>query len=402
MFATVALVLIPVTEGERFSVRLRVTFQRKPKYFPLKKYCLKEQWDAKAQRFNKTFPDYKKENEILQTFHQRASDLIWGYHRDGVPFAFDRFERDFTGHDRGGSVLLWALTQEYGEALKKQGKLGNSLIYLAVAKVVKRYSAKAALRDVNLQWLRRLEMHMRTNRNLRDGGIAVHMKTISAVCNRAIDDGIMPEGWKPFKGFEIARLKTTRQKLALPKADILRFASAEGLSDRLQLSVDLFLFSFYTRGMNMADIAELSKANIQGDRIIYTRKKTGDAFNLKITPMAQRILDKYHDAGRDWLFPILDPSCDTPEKRYKRCVRAGVYANMHLKEVAAMLGMSTDIVFYTARHTYATALKNEGVPIEMISELLGHETILTTRAYLKAFEASALDMADERLHGATG
>lgn len=401
MFPTVAIVIEPISGKTKYSVRLRVTYLRKARYFALRKLCAFEQWDKATMRFNKLYPDYKRENEMIQTYHQRAADILRGYERDRIQFTFERFERDMFGKNEGAQKTVASYAAEIAEMLKSQGNLGNSNLYLWLSVLLRKFSHKSIFQDVTLGWLRKLEHYMRTQRNLNDGGISAHLRTLRSVCNRAIADGFMPESWQPFKGFELNRLsKPARDKLAISLEEMSRFETVEGLTDKEQMYVDLFLFSFYCRGINMADIAELQKSNIKNGRLVYKRKKTGHGFDLKLIDRALAIINRYSSAS-PYLFPIYDGATISEDLRHKRRALITRLVNRSLKKTSAKIGLPPDIVFYTARHTYATALKQKGVSVEMISELLGHDSILTTRAYLKSFDVSALDIADDVLHGAT-
>lgn len=401
MFPTLALVLFPISKGKSHGVYVRITCDRRTRYFSLRKQGSPENWDATAMRFTKGHPDFKRVNDLLQTHHQRAADLLRGYERDGTPFTFERFEQDFFGRPEGRIKTVVSYAAEVAAMLESQGNLGNSKPYLWLSALLRAYSPKAVFQDVSLGWLRKLEHFMRTKRNLHDGGISAHLRTLRAVCNRSIADGVMPEGWQPFKGFDLNRLsKPDRSKLAIPISEIRKFEAVEGLNERERLYVDLFLFSFYCRGMNLADIAELRKSNVNAGRLTYRRKKTGRAFDIRLVPQAVRILERY--AGPSpYLFPIYDEGTTTEQLRHQRKSLVTRLTNRGLKKTAERIGLpeSEKLVFYTARHTYATALKQKGVSVEMISELLGHDSILTTRAYLKDFETTALDMADDALHG---
>ena len=70
---------------------------------------------------------------------------------------------------------------------------------------------------------------------------------------------------------------------------------------------------------------------------------------------------------------------------------------MHLKLIAESLGITKKLTFYIARHSYALALKKNGVAIAVISETLGHDSESVTKHYLESFENEVLDKADEVL-----
>ena len=52
-------------------------------------------------------------------------------------------------------------------------------------------------------------------------------------------------------------------------------------------------------------------------------------------------------------------------------------------------------ITYVARHSFAMALKEQNVPIEMISELLGHKSIKTTQIYLRSFSLEKMTVVNK-------
>lgn len=400
-FATVRLVLFAKPRKDStFSVALRVTYRRKSKYFFLNRHCLRSDWNEKSGRFERSFPGYRRENDILLSYERRASDALRDMERDGIPFTFDRFERAvFSEQHGGGSLGLVAFLRGVRDDLERAGRFGNSRFYNAVANAVEAFRPKASLADLDSGWLSKFERWNLSERNVSGGGLSVLMRTLRAACNIAIRDKVMPRTWYPFEGYSLAHLKSRKAK----KSAGLEFVRAlEGYAptdERQALAVDLFLFSFYTRGMNLADIAELTPANLHGDRVVYRRKKTGREYSVKVSARAAAILDKYRTGPNDPVFPIY-PATSIPDKKKlwrKQNFTERIF-NPAMKSVCAALGVDVPgLTFYTARHTYADSLKKAGVSVEVISQALGHSDVRTTDNYLKSFGDDVIDAADKLL-----
>ncbi|MGD1892638.1 MAG: tyrosine-type recombinase/integrase [Cyclobacteriaceae bacterium] len=161
---------------------------------------------------------------------------------------------------------------------------------------------------------------------------------------------------------------------------------------------NMFMASFFMRGMNWMDMALLKVSNIHVDfeRIHYVRQKTGKPFSIKISPALKELLLLYigENADQDdFIFPILKPT-DPPE-RYADIIRdRRKRLNKRLKVIAALCDI-TPFTIYTARHTYATTGKRKGVPTAVIQESMGHATEEITQTYLDSFENSVIDEYDE-------
>lgn len=397
-FPSFALVLHarPLKDG-RFSLALRVTYLGKSKFFFLSKHCLREQWNAETRRFEKSFPDARKENDILLNYERRASDAIRDMERDGIAFSFDRFERSVFGTQQaGGAKLLSEYISEIASDLLAAGKIGNARVYLLILSSAREFKAGATLSDLDGGWLSRFEKWATAKRSLSGGGLSVHLRTLRAVCRKAIKEGIMPEVWDPFRNYSLAHLKTGKAKKSAGLDFIRALEAVEPSSNAEQFARDLFLFSFYTRGMNLADIAELKPENIRGGRVVYSRKKTGRPYSVGLSEKALAIVAKY--AGGVYLFPIFTGEKKTPlQLTYRRRWKAAEI-NKALRAIASSLGFDIPgLSFYTARHTYADSLKKKGVSVEVISEALGHADIRTTDSYLKSFGDDVIDAADRLL-----
>ena len=162
-----------------------------------------------------------------------------------------------------------------------------------------------------------------------------------------------------------------------------------------------FLFSYYCRGINFSDIAFLKWQNIEGERMNYVRKKTGEGFNMKLVAPAQAIIDYYKQEffqTRDgYVFPILFDRHKTATSIDNRIDKMLKVVNKALKEIGAKCEISTPLTTYVARHSFATNMKRNGVSVSVISEALGHDSEKTTKIYLDSFENDALDSAVEML-----
>ena len=403
-FVTVRIVLFSkARKNGTKTVCLRVTQQRKVKYFFLGRNCLPGQWDESAGRFAKSYPDHKAENDMLRTYEQRASDAIRSMERDGVPFSFERIESAVFGESSaGGATLVAAWLRTIRDELVARQRYGNSRFYHSTANALESFRPKATLSDVDKSFLTKFERWLETARDTNSGGASIYLRTIRAACNRAIADGVMPRSWYPFELFSLAHLTKGKAKRSAP-LDFFRAleqlcGNSEQLTRLQALSVDLFLFSFYLRGMNLADIAELTEQSLYNGRIIYTRKKTGREYSVRVNDRALAIWAKYATGGGGPVFPVYLSASLTDKQKHTRRVKVSRQLNTALREVAALIGWNVpDLSFYTARHSYADGLKKAGVSVDVISEALGHADVRTTDSYLKGFGEEVVDKADDLL-----
>ena len=149
------------------------------------------------------------------------------------------------------------------------------------------------------------------------------------------------------------------------------------------------------RGMSFIDIAFLKVMDIVNGRVLYSRKKTGQKFSIKITREAKSIIEKYSDQKYpdSYIFHIIKRR----KKEFLDYRNAMRLTNKKLKKIGEKAEIKIPLTMYVARHSWATIAKRSGIPTAVISEGMGHDSELTTQIYLDSFESSVLDEANEQI-----
>lgn len=198
----------------------------------------------------------------------------------------------------------------------------------------------------------------------------------------------------------MSKLKGKGIKKALTLEEVQKIIKTDlSTHPKLVNAKNYFVFSFYTRGMNFADMMKLRWKDVIDDQIYYTRSKTKTNFRIKILPPVQGILDYYKNKKNEtgYVFPILLKDELTPAQIENRKKKTLKQYNKDLKEIAAFCGINKSVSSYVARHSYANCLKQKGIATDIISESMGHQNIAVTQAYLKELDNSLVDEAMEVL-----
>ena len=260
-----------------------------------------------------------------------------------------------------------------------------------------------ALEAIDLDYLKGLELYLRQRGN-KDNSIATRFAIFKAIYNKAVKEGKVTVKQNPFTLFQVGSLWAKTRKRAIDKDDIQRLIDLEIVEEHTTeyrcLAKDLFLFSYFTAGMNFGDIARLRYKDIVKGRVNYSRHKTQKLLSFQLVPMALQILEKYgtEGHGEDYIFPILNRhEHTTPQQIFNRLHKVLRKVNRELKVLGEMIGLEMPLTTYVARHTYATVLKRSGVSVALISESLGHSDLSTTQIYLDSFENSQIDAAMQHL-----
>ena len=181
----------------------------------------------------------------------------------------------------------------------------------------------------------------------------------------------------PFVKFKQHLTKTERGFLS--EYELEEIESKKFEINRLKVVRDLFVFSCYT-GVAHVDLLQLSKRNLvtgeDGSTWLVTkREKTGSPVRVPLLKKPKAIIDRYKELKvcrkSDTLFPVI----------------SNQKVNVYLKEVAEACEIEKNLTFHMARHTFATTVTlSNGVPIETVSKMLGHNKLSTTQIYAKVIE----------------
>ena len=219
-----------------------------------------------------------------------------------------------------------------------------------------------------------------------------YMRNLRAIYNRAVEQGLIADR-RPFKHVYTGIGKTVKR--AVPPQVIHRIKNLDLSSDQaLQRSRDLFMFSFYTRGMPFVDMANLKKTDLRNGVLAYRRKKTGQQLYVKWEKPMQDIVDRYQDATSPYLLPIIKTPCKGERRQYLNAIHL---TNRHLRIIGDMAGSPIPLTTYVARHCWASIAKSRNIPIATISEAMGHDSESTTRIYLASLDASVIDDANSKV-----
>lgn len=385
-----------------YPIYLRVTKDRKRKYISTGISCDKSQWNPVKECFRKNYIDYEQLNNTLLTFKRRAEKIFAEAHSEGIDLSLEEFDTIFFDFKKGEKITVKKYWENKIENLRTANQVGNARSYKDGKNSFYKFIGdrkELYFTDITPDLLNRYENYLRSN-NGTDGGISVKMRTIRSLYNQAIADKLVSKDDYPFDAYKISKLKSMNNKRALDFVDVekIRSLNMELLPDLID-SRNYFVFSYYTRGMNFYDMMLLQWTNIEGGKILYTRRKTKTNFSIKITAPVQDILDYYSAQKRlsKYIFPILTSENLTALQIEYRKDKVLKKYNKDLKKIADKCGIDTKITSYVARHSFATNLKQKGVSTDIISEAMGHHNVGITQVYLKQLESSILEEAVDKL-----
>lgn len=308
-----------------------------------------------------------------------AEGLI--YTADEVIDEFNRYAHEYS---------LFNFMESLIARLKQNGKTRTSETYRSTLNSFKKYRKDE---DIMLDCITSETMEgyeaWHRKRGVAPNTISFYTRILRAVYNRAVEDDII-ENRNPFRHVYTGVDKTVKR--ALPLALIKKIKVLDlSLIPTLDYARDMFLMSFYLRGMSFIDMAFLRKTDLKNRYVTYRRRKTGQQLIIEWTKEMQMILDKYPENNSDYLLPIIRNTGTNERCTYRN---AGYNINHNLKRIAEMVGITIPLTLYVARHSWASAAKAKGIPVSVISEGMGHDSEATTQIYLASLDTSAVDKAN--------
>ena len=352
-----------------------------------------DEWDeksesiiAKGQRTNLLASikecldwDIMRLNRVVKTLENEHHR----YSADDVITAFLKLTKE---------VSLCSFMHKVIAQLKQLGKERTSETYTVALKSFMRFrneqdipldGISSDLIQMYEAWLRAREVRMNT--------ISFYMRILRAVYNRAVEKGLV-EQKEPFRHVYTGIEKTRKRAISLKEVKKLKNLDLSR-KPSLEFARDIFLFSFYTRGMSFIDIAYLRKSDLSNGILTYHRRKTGQLLTIRWENCMKEIVDKYEDKNSKYLLPLLCSDGDS-RKQYKNALRL---VNYHLKTISKMLNIQDPITMYVARHSWASAAKQNKVPLSIISQGMGHDSEVTTQIYLASLDTSVIDKANKMI-----
>ena len=292
---------------------------------------------------------------------------------------------------KGGSGLIPFMNGVIAD-LRAWGKRRTAETYVATLNSFKRFrhGRDLSLCDMDGGMMMAYEAYLRSC-GLSPNTSSFYLRILRAVYNRAVERELTPQRF-PFKHVYTGVDKTVKR--GIPLAAVKRIKEMDlSVSPSLDFARDMFLFSFYMRGMSFVDMAYLQKKDLNGGILSYRRRKTGQRLLVKWEKYMQAIVDKYDTSQSVYLLPNIKPQKGVEE--YRQYIYASHNVNRSLKIIGRKLGLSASLTMYVSRHAWASIAKSKNVPISVISEGMGHDSETTTRIYLASLDTMAVDKANK-------
>lgn len=377
-----------LNRDNKHPIKIRVTYQRKSKFFKTQYSVSEKDFESsyKALRPRGTNYHFKESLLALESKSKKIIDSLeeftfekWEslfyqtqFNKDDVTYHFYQKIEELLNDDRISSKELYSYTlSSLMTFLKIRKDSGFSFTRLTPKK----------LRDFE-KWLE--------NRGRSTSTTGMYMRCLRHIFNRAIQNNDIPSSLYPFGAsankYSIPQGRNIKKGLSIENIKKIKGYNLQDYP-HMEKARDFWMISFYSNGINLNDLLRLKHADLVDNRITFVRRKTSNTrktvepTELFLIEDALKLIEKYKGDG-EFLFPIIDGLHE--EEKVRKAIKAfNRFVNQHMYSLSKMLNLDARCSAIYARHTWATLAINNGVSIEHISLGLSHESINTTKSYIK-------------------
>jgi integrase len=392
--ATVKIVLDTRRKKQSGKFPLVIRVRKSEQYFdiPTGTELLEQDFDTIKRRI-KQQPQKNKEIQQLLTMY---SSKVLQLSSEGNSF---ESIKNILHNKTDDALTLKKYWRQEIERLIHSGRAGNARVYdssLGGLKTV--INLDRPIKELQLKDLLHAEVELK-KRGVSTNSVSVYMRTLRALCNKAINLDLVESSWYPFRKFNIRKEKTIVRALQVEEIRAF-FALKLEPNDNLYYAQSIGKLIFLLRGINLRDLLQLTESSINNNRLVYKRAKTGKLYNINLHPIVNELLKLTDSNSSVNLLPrgVKLENIESNPNTVKKYMQVRKVINAHLKKIGKNAGIETPLSTYVFRYTYANIAKSLGYSKDMIAEALGHEYgNSVTGIYLEMFDSEMLDEMHNRI-----
>ena len=358
-----------VNKDGSHSVCIRLTIRRRKKDISLRVYVKPKDWTFSKNLVKKTDAKHLRKNKLIKKYTSKAEGIVDDCFFNNEQLTFDDFKNKLLNKEYSDDSFIEFVNDELVE---KKYSTETLKTYLTQITKLQRFKKQLAFSEINKRFINRYKDFMLSELNNNPNTANKSLSMLKTFVNWAIEKGLMKDN--PFNSIKIQKGKGKREHLnvaELKKLENLYYAN--DMNYRQLNVLRYFLFVCYT-GLRFTDIKNLKYSHI--------KKRLFDAGEIQFIEL------KMHKTGLDVSIPIIDKAKKLMPKKVARNhtvfrVLSNQKTNQYLKEIIKIVDIDKNITFHSARHTLATTGLEMGIPIEVISRILGHTEIKMTQIYAK-------------------
>ena len=362
---------VKINQKGQCPMKCRITYKKTRKQFSIGIFIDPNIWLSKKQKASPQNKENTILNNKLSLIRQQIDKAFLMLQILPNEFNVDDIYRKYKGEDYKEEITILGAYDLHNDKTEKLiGIYFNKLSWgryvesrrkeaLFISKFYKRKDVR--LKDLDLKFIQDLEYFFKTELKLKQATVYRSIQRVKKIIQFSISENYLKKD--PFHLYKNKKHKTVI--IYLTDVELKELEKYNFRQERLQQVKDLFIFCCYT-GLAYTEMSTLSTKNIEigfdgKEWIQMIRKKTKRKISIPILPKAKEILDKYNNT-----LPGIS------NQKF----------NSYLKEISELVGIDKKLTHHTARKTFATTvLLYNNVPMEIVSELLGHSNMNITQSH---------------------
>lgn len=352
-------------------VQVEASLNKRKVYFKTNIYLRPEHWDKQAAQVC-NHPQSNDLNAMLFEYILHLQAIELSFWKRGIPTTLSLL-KDAIKKDSPVSITFLVFAKEYVKHSDRRQSTKDNLI--TTINVLQEFRPGLDFKDITYTFLKDFETYLREKGN-GVNTVAKHLRQLRTLVNEAINQGYIHADAYPFRKFKIKQEKG-RHEFLTPD-ELRKLENLEVIDKKMRHVLDAFLFCCYV-GLRFSDFCQLAPDNfikVNGKKWLHFKSiKTGIELRLPLHLLfegkALGILDRYN------IEEFASLGCNSDVNKY-------------LSQIAGMARIKKHITYHTARHTCATLLIHQGVPITTVQKLLGHTSVKTTEIYSEVLSSTIL------------
>ena len=384
--------------GKEGTLYYHIIHQRKLRWISTDYHVYPEEWNARKSSVIVSNSNNRQAHlQLIQSQidweMKQMQCIIHDKEMDGVSYSVDDLANEIQQLPTSQSVFMFFRQQI---AKKEQMQcVGTKNNY---TNAVNRFIEFRNQKDLTFSQMTADMMEMYQawlwNRGVGQNTVSFYLRTLRTLHHKAVEAGQATSN-DIFAHVQTANVRTAKRAISVK--DIRKIEKLElQIGSSIDKARDLFLLSFYLRGMAFVDMAFLKKSDLKCGMVSYNRRKTHQNLNIEWIKPMQAIIDKYAEQTKDspYMLPILTGKETSPYTQYRK---VEYNTNYNLKKIGKMIGLKIPLTTYVARHTWASIALHMNIPIATISEGMGHNSYKTTQIYLESIDVATINEANKRI-----
>ncbi|MES2837033.1 MAG: site-specific integrase [Bacteroidota bacterium] len=356
-------------------IYLRLTINRQIKLYSLNVSCQEKDWDEKMFHIkSKNCETTDEKNLLIKSATNKAEEILFSYAVSRKSLTFYDFENEFK---QKKVINFFDFVDNELEANKttKHNSVSSSHTIKCDSSKLKKFSPNLSFNDITIPFLNAYAAHMRDKLGNKTNTIHKSMRFIRNFVNRAKAQGLTQN--EVFENYKLKTESTYRDYCNEKELIDLENLLHSDISQAQKYVLKYFLFCCYT-GLRYTDIKNLRYSDIKDNLIVIIMHKTKEQVRIPLIDSAKELIDL---------------SNKSDSKVFK--VATNQVVNRQLEKIIEKAGVKKQITFHCSRHTFAVIAIAKGIPIHIVSKILGHKDLKVTQIYAKIIDSVLFNEMDK-------